>query len=160
MASATDDSELPSLSSPVLPIGNRRISSSTGITCNSRHLRWKVTSCQSNTASKFNYTTFHRSGGSRNLSTPPPLPYHPGKSGGGGYQPLVPPATPPPGMWSQPPPPKTLTQPYNWHPANWADERHPKIAAMMEPLLTKYPGRCLMSNILTASRVITRIFHL
>jgi hypothetical protein len=81
----------------------------------------------------------------------PPIPYHPGKSGGGGYQPLVLPATPPPGMWSQPPPPKTPTQPYNWRPVNWADECHPKIAAMMETLLTRYRGRCSVSNILTAS---------
>ena len=81
----------------------------------------------------------------------PPIPYHPDKSGGGGYQPLLPPVTPPPGTWSQPPPPKTPTQPYNWRPANCVDERPPKIAAMMEPLLTKYRGRCSVSTILTAS---------
>ncbi len=80
----------------------------------------------------------------------PPILYHLGKSGGGGYQPLLPPAAPPPGTY-QPPPPKTPTQPYNWRPANWVDKRHPKIAAMMEPLLPKYCGRCLVSNILTAS---------
>jgi len=96
-------------------------------------------------ASKFNDTTSHLSGERRIL------PYHPGKSGGGGYQPLLPPATPPPGTWSQPPPPKTLTQAYNWRPANWVNECHPKIAAMMEPLLAKYWGRCSVSNILTAS---------
>ena len=80
----------------------------------------------------------------------PPILYHPGKSGGGGYQPLLPPAAPPPGTY-QPPPPKTPTQPYNCRPANWVDKRHPKIAAMMEPLLPKYCGQCLVSNILTAS---------
>jgi hypothetical protein len=79
----------------------------------------------------------------------PPVPYHPGKSDGGGYQPLLPPATPPPETWSRPPPPKTPIQPYNWRPANWVDERHSKIVAMMEPLLAKYRGRCLVSSILT-----------
>ena len=64
---------------------------------------------------------------------------------------MVPPSIPPPGTWSQPPPPKTPSQPYNWRPANWVDERHPKIAAMMEPLLAKYHGRCSVSSILTAS---------
>jgi len=81
--------------------------------------------------------------------SPPPAPYYPGKTGGGGYQPLVPPAIPPPGSF-QPPPPRTPTQPYNWRPANWVDECHPKIVAVMEPLLTKYRGRCLVSNILTS----------
>jgi hypothetical protein len=80
----------------------------------------------------------------------PPIPYHLGKSGGGGYQPLSPPATHPPGTY-QPPPPKTPTQLYNWCPANWVDEHHPKIAAMLEPLLAKYRGRCLVSNIITVS---------
>jgi hypothetical protein len=80
----------------------------------------------------------------------PPVSYHPGKSGGGGYQPLLPPGTPLPGKY-QPPPPKTPSQPYNWRPANWVDERHPKIAAMMEPLLAKYRGWCSVSNILMAS---------
>jgi hypothetical protein len=75
--------------------------------------------------------------------------YYPGKTGGGGYQPLVPPAIPPPGLF-QPPPPRTPTQPCNWCPANWVNERHPKIAAVMEPLLMKYQGRCSMSNILTS----------
>ena len=51
----------------------------------------------------------------------------------------------------QPHPSKTPTQPYNWRPANWVDERHPKIAAMMEPLLTKYHGWVSVSNILTDS---------
>jgi len=80
----------------------------------------------------------------------PPVPYHPDKSGRGGNQPLLLPATLPPGT-HQPPPPKTPTQqPYNWRPANWVDECHPTIAAMMEPLNTKYRGWCSMSNILTA----------
>ena len=52
----------------------RRISLSTGSTCNSRHLRWKVTSCQPNMASKFKDTTSHRNGGRRNLSTAPQSP--------------------------------------------------------------------------------------
>ncbi len=79
----------------------------------------------------------------------PPVPYYPGKTGGGDYQPLVPPSIPPPGRY-QPPPPKTPTLPYNWCHANWVDECHPKIVAMMEPLLTKYRERCSLNNILTA----------
>ena len=79
----------------------------------------------------------------------PSAPYYPGKTGGGCCQPLVPPAIPPPGSF-QPPLPRTPTQPYNWCPANSVDERHPKIAAVMEPLLTKYQGRCSVSNILTS----------
>jgi hypothetical protein len=83
----------------------------------------------------------------------PPGPYYPVKSGGSGYQPLLPPTgpqVPPPGMRPQPPP-KPPSQPFNWRPANFNDERHPKIAAMMEPLLMKFWGQCLVSNILTAS---------
>jgi hypothetical protein len=83
----------------------------------------------------------------------PPGPYYPGKSDRSGYQPLLPPSSPqvpPPRPWPQPLP-KPPTQPYNWRPANFNNERHPKIAAMMEPLLTKLWGRCLVSNILTAS---------
>ncbi len=83
----------------------------------------------------------------------PPGPYYPSKSGGGGYQPLMPPSgppVPPPGTW-QPPPTKPPPQPFNWQPANFIDKHHPKITAMMEPLLTKFRGRCLVSNILMAS---------
>jgi hypothetical protein len=83
----------------------------------------------------------------------PPGPYYLGKSGGSGYQPLLPPSgppVPPPGTWQQPLP-KPPSQPYNWQPANFNNEHHPKIAAMMEPLLMKFRGRCLVSNILTAS---------
>jgi len=79
----------------------------------------------------------------------PPVPYHPGKSSGGGYQPLISPATPPPGT-HRPPPPRIPSQPYNWCPANWGDKCHPKIAAMMEPLISKYHGWCSVSNIFTA----------
>jgi hypothetical protein len=50
------------------------ISSSMGTTCNSRHLHWKVTSCQSSMASKFKDTTSHLSGVRRNLSTAPQSP--------------------------------------------------------------------------------------
>jgi hypothetical protein len=79
--------------------------------------------------------------------------YYPGKAVGGPYH-------PPPGVpavssspWTLPssvgkPPPK----PYNWCPAGFVDEQHPIIQAMMEPLLTKFWGQCLVSNILTASR--------
>ncbi len=78
--------------------------------------------------------------------------YYPGKVGGGTYQ-------LPPGVlvgstspWTQPPtlakPPPT---PYNWRPTTFVDKRHPKIQAMMEPLLIKFRGRCLVSNILTES---------
>jgi len=76
--------------------------------------------------------------------------YYPGKGGGGGYH--IPPGTPsgPPTPWVPPPggvkPPLT---PYNWRPANWEETRHPKIQAMMEPLLSKYRGRCSVSSILT-----------
>jgi len=62
-------------------------------------------------------------------------------------QPLL---IPPPGGTYQPPPQKNPTQPYNWRPVKWVDERHPKIAAMMEPFLTKFRGRCSVSNILKA----------
>ncbi len=62
---------------------------------------------------------------------------------------MVTPAIPPLGSF-QPPLPRTPTQPYKWRPANWVDERHPKIAAVMEPLLMKYRGRCSVSNILTS----------
>jgi len=80
----------------------------------------------------------------------PQAPYYPGKPGGGGYQPGLQPSIPPPGGTYQPPPQKTPTQLYNWRPAKWVDERHPKIAAMMEPFLTTFCGRCSVSNILTA----------
>ena len=122
----------------------------TGIPCSSQHLRWRATSCQSNMASKFNGTTSHRNGGHQNLNIiAPQLPTTRASPAAGGYQPLVPPAIPPPGSF-EPPPPKTPTQPFNWRSANWVDECHPKIAAVMEPLLTKYQGRCSVSNILTS----------
>ena len=79
----------------------------------------------------------------------PPVPYYLGKTGGRGYQPVVLPLIPLPGTY-QPPLQKNPTQPYNWRPANWVDERHHKIGAMTEPLPTKYHGWCLVSNILTA----------
>jgi hypothetical protein len=84
---------------------------------------------------------------------PQPGPiYYPGKVGGGGYQlnPGVPVGSPSP--WTQPP---QLTKPtppqYNWRPATFVDECHPKIQTMMEPLLTKFRGRCLVSNLLMES---------
>jgi len=80
----------------------------------------------------------------------PQGPYYPGKLGGGGYQPGLQPLIPPPGGTYQPPPQKKPTQPYNWHPAKWVDERHPKIAAAMATSLTKFCRRCSVSNILTA----------
>jgi len=83
----------------------------------------------------------------------PQVPYYPCKPGGGGYQPGQQPSIPPPGGTYQPPPQKTPTQPYNWCPAKWVDERHPKIAAVMEPLLTKFRGWCSVSNILTAGNI-------
>ena len=75
--------------------------------------------------------------------------YYPGKGGGGGY---VPPGVPsgPSTPWVPPPGGvKPPTTPYNWRPTNWEETRHPKIQAMMEPLLTKYRGRCSVSSILT-----------
>ncbi len=83
----------------------------------------------------------------------PPGPFYPGKSGISNYQPLLPPSgppVPPPSTWQQPPP-KPPSQPYNWPPTNFNSKRHPKIAAMMEPLLTKFRGWCSVSSILTAS---------
>ena len=76
----------------------------------------------------------------------------PGKSsGGGGYH--IPPRVPsgPPSPWPKHPPlaPQNLP-PYNWRPAGFVDDRHPKISAMMEPLLMKFRGRISVSNILTA----------
>jgi hypothetical protein len=56
-----------------------------------------------------------------------------------------------PPSWPPPPGLKQPTTPYNWRPANWEETRHPKIQAMMEPLLTKYRGRCSVSSILTES---------
>jgi hypothetical protein len=58
---------------------------------------------------------------------------------------------PPPGgspPWQQAPV-KQPAQPYKWRPDNWVDDCHPKIQAMMEPLLVKFRGRCSVSNILT-----------
>ncbi len=88
-----------------------------------------------------------------------PEPYHErlggyqqGNGGGGGYHPqfplgaLVGSISP----WTQPSLSTQPTQPYNWQPATFVDERHPKIRTMMEPLLTKFKHRCLVSNILTA----------
>jgi hypothetical protein len=76
----------------------------------------------------------------------------PGQSGGGTYQ--LPPGVPvgSTSLWTQPltlvkPPPT----PYNWRPTTFVDERHSKIQAMMETLLTKFWGRCSVSNILTES---------
>jgi hypothetical protein len=67
--------------------------------------------------------------------------YYPGKAVGGPYQPPpgVPavssiPWTPPSSVGKLPP------KPYDWRPAGFVDERHPKIQAMMEPLLTKFWG--------------------
>jgi hypothetical protein len=87
------------------------------------------------------------------MQEPQPGPiYYPGKVGGGGYQlnPGVPVGSPSP--WTQPPPLANPTPPpCNWRPATFVDERHPKIQTMMEPLLTKFRGRCLASNLLTES---------
>ena len=82
-----------------------------------------------------------------------PGPQHyPGKGGGGdGYH--IPPGVPsdPPSPWTKHPPlAPPNTPPYNWRPAGFVDERHPKIVAMMEPLLMKLRGRCSVSNILMA----------
>jgi len=68
----------------------------------------------------------------------PQGPYYPSEPGGGGYQPGLQPSIPPPGGTYQPPPQKNPTQPYNWCPVKWVDKRHPKIAAVMEPFLTKF----------------------
>lgn len=78
--------------------------------------------------------------------------YYQGKVGGiGGYH--IPPGVPsgPPSPWPKHPPlaPQNLP-PYNWRPAGFVDDRHPKISAMMEPLLMKFRGRISVSNILTA----------
>lgn len=75
--------------------------------------------------------------------------YYPGKGGGGGYVPHGVPSGPsipwvPPQGGVKPP-----ATPYNWRPTNWEETRHPKIQTMMEPLLTKYRGRCSVSSILT-----------
>ncbi len=83
----------------------------------------------------------------------PPGPYYLGKSGVSNYLPLLPPSglpVPLPGMWQQPLP-KPPSQPYNWQPTYFNNKRHPKIAAMMEPLLTKFQGQFSDSNILIAS---------
>ena len=80
----------------------------------------------------------------------PQVPYYPGKPGGGGYQPGQQSLIPPLGGMYQPPSQKKTMHPYNWRPANWVDKRHPKIAAKMEPFLTKFCGWCSVSNILTA----------
>jgi hypothetical protein len=78
--------------------------------------------------------------------------YYPGKALGVHYQPTpgAPPvsASPwtPPATLGKPPP-----TPYQWRPAGFVNKRHPKIQEIMEPLLTKFRGRCLVSNILTAS---------
>jgi hypothetical protein len=78
--------------------------------------------------------------------------YFHGKSGGGPYQSTPSASAVSSGPWAmsasvvKPPP-----VPYNWQPTGFVDERHPKIQAMMEPLLMKFRGRCSVSNILTAS---------
>jgi hypothetical protein len=46
---------------------------------------------------------------------------------------------------------KSPATPYNWHPAGFVEEHHPKIQAMMEPFLMKFRGWCSVSNILMAS---------
>jgi hypothetical protein len=82
----------------------------------------------------------------------PGPPYYPGKGGRGGYplSPGVPVGSPSP--WNGPPlMAKPPTLPYNWRPATFLDELHPKLQMMMEPFLTKFRGRCLVSNILTKS---------
>ena len=77
--------------------------------------------------------------------------YYPGKGGvSGGYH--IPPGVPsgPPSPWTKHPPLAPPNAPaYNWRPAGFVDEHHPKIIPMMEPLLMKLRGRCLVSNILT-----------
>jgi hypothetical protein len=87
------------------------------------------------------------------MQEPQPGPiYYPGKVGGGGYQlnPGVLVGSPSP--WTQPPPlAKPTLPPYNWRPATFVDERNPKIQTMMESLLIKFRGRCLISNLLTES---------
>ena len=92
-------------------------------------------------------------------STEPPsgygmqTPYQQGKkSGGGGYNQL-PPGVPPPGTWMQPPPsnPHPPPAPFNWKPANFVDQRHPKFQALMDPLLTKLRGQVSISSILSES---------
>jgi hypothetical protein len=82
----------------------------------------------------------------------PPGCYYLGKGGKGGYQPVQTPLDPPPGSWQlsgsiKPPP----TQLYTWQPINFVDEHNPKLQEMMEPLLVKSRGQCLVSHIITAS---------
>jgi hypothetical protein len=78
--------------------------------------------------------------------------YFHGKSGGGPYQSTPNASAVSSSPWAmsasvvKPPP-----VPYNWRPTGFVDKHHPKIQAMMEPLLMKFRGRCSVSNILTAS---------
>ena len=64
---------------------------------------------------------------------------------GGGYQ-QGPPGVPPPGLWGQAlaqgqSPPTGPAVPFNWKPANFVDSRHPKIQALLDPLLSKLRGK-------------------
>jgi hypothetical protein len=82
----------------------------------------------------------------------PGPPFYLGKGGGGGYllSPSVLVGFPSP--WTVSPLlAKPPSLPYNWHPATFVDECQPKIQTMMESFLTKFRGRCLVSNILTES---------
>jgi hypothetical protein len=83
----------------------------------------------------------------------PPRPLLPGQEWRKWLPTPFTPSSPPvplPSTWPQPTL-KPPSQPYNWQLANFNDKRHPKIAVMIEPLLMKFWGRCLVSNILTAS---------
>lgn len=91
-------------------------------------------------------------------STEPPLgygmqtPYLQGKKAGGGGYTQLPPGVPPQGTWGQalpskPPP----SAPFNWKPANFVDQRHPKFQALMDPLLSKFRGQVSISTILSES---------
>jgi hypothetical protein len=80
-----------------------------------------------------------------------PGAYQPGKkSEGGGYQ-QQPSGVPPLNSWPAARAKGPLHAPYNWKPANFVDRRHPKLQALMDPLLTKYRGNVSISTILSES---------
>jgi hypothetical protein len=57
--------------------------------------------------------------------------YYPGKAPGGHYQPN-------PGVPRGPSSGKWPPMPYNWCPAEFVNDQHPNIQAMIETLLTKF----------------------
>jgi hypothetical protein len=87
---------------------------------------------------------------------PTPTGSYYGGGRGGGYQPIppgIPLGTPP--TWGKPISPSIVPSarvvPYRWQPAGFIDRHNPKIAHMMEPLITKHRGRISVSSILMAS---------